>query len=120
MNSKPTVNLATARKDAFLAAFDETHAHARGFAGDLTGQSFGAGPGAKTRVVAGGRFPWDIAMRAPAVIVFGSRQFRAAAQLRAAGKSAGIVRWLAISRCGEDIAAADQVAEEVRRSRHDR
>jgi hypothetical protein len=50
MNSKPTVNLATADKGAFLSAFHEAHAHARGFAGDLAGQPLGAGPGAKTRI----------------------------------------------------------------------
>src|SRR4029079_1878955 len=120
MISKPTVNLAAAGKGGFLAGFDETHAHARGLAGDLAGQPLGAGPGAETRVIVGGRFAGSITMRAPAVAIFGSRQFRAAAQLRAAGKSTRIVRSLAISHRGEDVAAAKLVAEKMRRRRHDR
>src|SRR3954471_8414677 len=120
MISKPTVNLATANDGLFLAAFDETHAHARGLACDLTGEPRRAGPATKTRVVAGGWFTRGITMRAPAIAIFGSGQFGIAAQLRTAGESAGIVRLLAIPQCDEDIPPADLVAEEMRRCRHDR
>ena len=58
-------------------------------------------------------------MRAPAVVIFGAGKFGAAAQLRAAGKAAGIIGRPAVAQRGEDIAAADLVAEEMRRGRHD-
>ena len=62
--------------------------------------------------------PQPIAMRAPAVAVFGAGEFRAAAQLRPAGKALGIIRRPAIPQRGKDVAAADLIAEEMRRSRH--
>src|SRR5262245_11721164 len=58
-------------------------------------------------------------MRAPAVLILRSCQFRAAARLRPAGKAACEVRTFAVAKRGEDVAAADLVAEEMRRGRHD-
>src|SRR5215218_8599293 len=120
MISKPTVNLAAANKPAFLAGSHKAHAHAGALARDLAGQPLGAGPAAKARVAASGCLLCGITMRPPAVIVFGSRQLSGAAQLRTAGKSLGIVRWLAVPQRHEDVAATDLVGKEMRRGRHDR
>src|ERR1700733_5788361 len=60
----------------------------------------------------------DIAMRAPAVAIFGSGEFRTAAQLRPAGKAARVIRAFAVARRGRDIAAPDRVAEETGRGGH--
>src|ERR1700689_5248187 len=57
-------------------------------------------------------------MPPPALLILGPRQFRAAAQLRTAGEAARIVRWFAVAQRGEHVAAADLVAEEMRRGRH--
>src|SRR5512143_2375492 len=61
----------------------------------------------------------DIAVRAPAVLVFGSGEFRTAAQLRPACEAARVIRLPAIAQRGENVAAADLVAEEMRRRRND-
>ena len=115
MISKPTVNLTGAGMAVFLAGLDETHAHARGLAGHLAGEPLGAGPATETRVVIGGRFARRITMRAPAVAVFGSREFGAAALLRAAGKSPRIIRADTPLYRVENIATADLVAEKMSR-----
>src|ERR1700716_1502414 len=97
MIGKPTVNCAGVPKRPFLTAFDEAHAQARGLAGGLAGQSFGAPPGIEARVVVGGLWASGIAMRAPAVAIFGACQFRTSARLRTAGEAAGIVRRPAVA-----------------------
>ena len=112
MNSKPTVNLAE------LRAFDEAHAHARGFASDLAGEALRAGPIGKTPLIFARFRRLPITMRAPTVTIGGAGEFVAAAQLRAAGKSLGIVSRPAVSQRGKNIATADLVAEEMRRGRH--
>ena len=43
-------------------------------------------------------------MRAPTVVIFGSGEFGAAAQLRAAGKPARVIRGPAVAHGGENIA----------------
>src|SRR5277367_6976456 len=58
-------------------------------------------------------------MRTPAVVIFGSGQLPAAAQLRPLGKAAAVVDRFAVADFGQDIAAANLVAEEMRRGRHD-
>src|SRR5450432_249656 len=102
-----------------LAAFDEAHPHASRLAHDLACEPLGAAPRPKTPVVVGGIGAPDITMCTPAVIVFGSDEFRAAAQLRPACKAARKIRILAVAQRGQDIAAADLVAKEMRRRRHD-
>src|SRR6185436_7066924 len=94
------------------------HADARDFAGGLTAQTLGASPVAKTSVIACGRLALHIAMRTPAVVVIGAGKFGAAAQLRTAGEPARVIRWPAVAQACENIAAADLVAEEMRRCRH--
>src|SRR5712672_233563 len=101
----------------FLTTLDETHTHAI-FAGHLARKPFGASPQAETWVVIGDFRVLPITMRAPAVAVFGAGEFRAAAQLRAAGKAAGKIRPLAVSQRGKDVAAANLVTEEKRRCRN--
>src|SRR6266436_8681474 len=121
--SETTVNLEAqggAGRAISLAISDKTHPHSRGLACDLARQPLDAGPRPKTSVVVGGVWPLHITMRAPAVVVFGAGQFGAAAQLRAAGKPPRVIRGPAVAQCGENIAAADLVAEEMRRRRHDR
>src|SRR3954453_10700827 len=117
MNSKPTVNCVTAGKQPLLTAFDEAHADSRGLAGNLARQPLGAGPVPKTRVIAGDRLASNIilqiAMRAPAVAIFGPGQFGAATRLRAAGEASRIIRRPAVAHGGENIAAANLVAEEM-------
>src|SRR4051812_4846567 len=95
--SSPSTN----REDV-LAAFDEAHADARDFAGGLTAQALGAGPVAETCVIAGGRLALHIAMPAPAVVIVGAGQFGAAAQLRATGEPARVVRRLAVAKACEN------------------
>src|SRR5258705_8765065 len=102
-----------------LAISDKAHSHSRGLACDLARQPLGAGPRLKTPVVVGGIWALHVAMRAPAVVVFGAGEFGAAAQLRAVGKPARIIRGCAVAQRGQNIAAADLVAEEMRRRRHD-
>src|ERR1700694_1790264 len=118
MNSKPTVNCAGAPNRPFLTAFDEAHAHARGLAGGLAGEALGAAPGTEAAVVVGGLRASDVAMRTPAVAIFGADEFRTSARLRAAGEAPGIVRRPSVAQRGKNIAAADLVAEEMRRRRH--
>jgi len=101
-----------------LAISDEAHPHSRSVSDHLTCEPLGAGPRLETPVIVGGIGLLLIAMRAPAVLIFGSGEFRAAAQLRAAGKSPGVIRTPAVAQRGENIAAADLVAEEMRRRRH--
>ena len=43
-----------------------------------------------------------IAMRAPTVVIFGSGEFGAAAQLRAAGKPARVIRRPAVAQRGRE------------------
>ena len=76
---------------------DETHPHPRGLADHLTRQPRGAGPRLEALVVVGGAGTLEIAMRAPAVLVFGTRKLPAAARLRAAGEAARIIRTLAVA-----------------------
>src|SRR5205814_7975418 len=97
---------------------DEAHPHPRGLAWRLTGEPFGAGPRDEAFVVAGGVGTRGITMRAPAVFIFGSGQLSAAAGLRSAGETAGIVRAPAVAHGREDVAAPDLVAKEMRRCRH--
>src|ERR1017187_6226767 len=101
-----------------LAISDEAHSHSRSLADHLTCEPLGAGPRLETPVIVGGASVLLIALRAPAVLVFGSGEFGAAAQLRSAGKSAGVIRVPAVAHRGENIAAADLVAKEMRRRRH--
>src|SRR5216683_3381957 len=103
-----------------LAALHETHPHSRDLARDLARQPLGAGPRLKAPVIFGGVSTLNVTMRAPAVVIFGSGEFGAAAQLRAAGKTARVIRGPAVAHCGENIAAADLVAEEMRRRRRHR
>src|ERR1700755_1970721 len=70
-----------------LRSFDETHAHARVLVGRLANQPLGAAPGQETRIVGGFSADLAIAMRAPAIVIFGGSQLLGAAQLRAAGKT---------------------------------
>src|ERR1700712_1546038 len=118
MISKPTVNCEEAPKRPILTAFDEAHAHARGLAGGLADEAFGATPGTKAAVVIGSLWASGIAMRAPAVAIFGAGKFGTPARLRAAGEAAGIVRRPAVAQRGQNIATADLVAEKMRRRRH--
>src|ERR1700681_2172054 len=110
-----TVNLAVAAsKPYLLAIFDEAHPDARGFVDGLTGEALGAGPRFETPVIVGIGV-LDIAMRAPTILVFGTCEVRTAAQLLTAGKAAGVIRMLAVAQRSENVAAADLVAEEMRR-----
>src|SRR5436305_8720333 len=104
----------------FLAAFHETHAHPRRRARPLAREALGAGPGTEAAIVFGGVGVLQIAMRAPAVLIFGAGKLGAAAQLRTAGEAARIIRTPSIAQRGKDIAAADLIAEEMRRRRHHR
>src|SRR5258708_38272320 len=97
MIGKATVNGAGVQKRPFLTAFDEAHAQARGLAGGLAGEALGAAPGIEAPVVVGGLWASGIAMRPPAVAIFGACQFRTSARLRAAGEAAGIVRRPAVA-----------------------
>src|ERR1700722_13956034 len=103
---------------ALEGLFHEAHPDPRRLADRLACQSLGAGPRCEALVVVGGIGVLQVAMRAPAVLVFASREFRTAAQLRAAGEAAGIIRAPAVAQGGENVAAADLVAEEMRRRRH--
>src|SRR5207302_1874051 len=102
------------------AGLDKAHPHPCGGAGDLAGEPLGAGPGAKTPVVLGLVVALLIAMRAPAVLIFGPGQFRCAARLRTAREPPREIRRLAVTERGEDVAAPYLVAEEMRRRRDDR
>src|ERR1700712_5511681 len=118
MISKPTVNCEGAPQPPILTAFDEAHAHARGLAGGLADEAFGATPGTEAAVVIGGLWASGIAMRTPAVALLGAGKFRNPARLRAAGEAAGIVRRPAVTQRGQNIATAKLVAKEMRRRRH--
>src|ERR1700722_16151299 len=96
-----------------LVITDETHAHARGLAHDLTGEPLGAIPRHKTAVVVGGL------VAAFGVQAEAMRPASPAAQLRPLGKAAAIVDWFAVADFGENFAAANLVAKEMRRGRHD-
>ena len=115
---RPTVNLDACRQSG-LAGFDKAHPHRVAWPSDLTRQPFGAGPRPEALVVVGGVGVLEVAMRAPAVLIFGAGKFGAAARLRAAGEAARKIRAFAVAKRGQDIAAADLVAEEMRRGRHD-
>src|SRR5258708_23281834 len=104
---------------ALQALLDETHAHSRRLALGLALQPLGAVPRLKTAVVIGGDWVLDITMRAPAVLVFGAGEFGIAAQLRSAREAAGKIRVLAVAECTQNIAAADLIAEEMRRCWYD-
>src|SRR5579864_2496770 len=58
-------------------------------------------------------------MRAPAVLIFGADEFVGAAKLRPLGKSAAVIHRFAVADRYQNIAAANLVAEEMRRGRHD-
>src|ERR1700722_3969050 len=84
-------------KRSELSTFNEAHSHSRGIADGLARQPLGAGPRPETAVVVGGIGLLTIAMRAPAIVIFGPCQFGAAAQLRAVGKSTGVIRRPAVA-----------------------
>src|SRR5580693_4358335 len=102
------------RHEASLASTDEAHPDPRGLACDLAREPLGAGPCAKTPVIVGSVGALQIAMRTPAVFILGAGEFGAATQLRTAGKAAGKIRTPAVTKRGENVAAADLVAEEMR------
>src|SRR6202051_5244509 len=61
-----------------LRLFDKAHPEPRCAAGRLTLEPRGAGPRGKTLVVVGGAGVPGVAMRAPAVLIFGSGEVPAA------------------------------------------
>src|SRR5581483_10322691 len=103
-----------------LPRLHKAHAHPGRRCGGFAGEPLSAGPGAKTLVVFVRPRALHIAMRAPAVLIFGSGKLGAAALLRPAGKAFREIRRLAVAERGEDIAAAHLIAEEMRRGRHHR
>src|SRR3954453_6431460 len=97
-------------------ALDEAHAHAGLWAG-LTGKPVRTGPRPEAPIVLVGVGTLHIAMRAPAIEITGSCKLGAAAQLRAACETAREVGLFAVAHRRQDIAAADLIAEEMRRRR---
>src|ERR1700730_5763979 len=100
------------------ARLHKAHAHPRCRRSGFAGEPFGAGPGAEALVVVVRPRALHIAMRAPAVLIFGAGKLGAAALLRPAGKALREIRRLAVAKRGEDIAATHLIAEEMRRGRH--
>src|SRR6185437_3519779 len=95
------------------AGLHKAHAHPCGVASGLAGQPFGAGPAYKALVVIAGFGVLGIAMRTPAVLIFGAGELRAAAQLRTAGKAAREIGLLPLVEGRDDVTAAHLVAEEM-------
>src|ERR1700733_1674270 len=91
-----SISAGSACRSNVSAAFHKAHPHPRGIADGLAGESLGAGPRQEAGVVVGAFRLLLIAMRAPAVVIFGAGEFRAAAQLRTIRKSAGIIRRRAV------------------------
>src|ERR1700757_4022577 len=71
-----------------LFVLHKAHAHPACRAHGLAGQPLGATPGAEAPGVLGDFGVLHIAMRTPAIAIFGAGEFGRAARLRAAGKAA--------------------------------